>query len=129
MVCDHAGFQTQIAGWRHRQAVRLREGHFRMRAIATPDFQGGGWLGPWEGKAGSSCWALPRGVGHYRHGASTGLPRRPAAPPGLAGRALGPWFAYSGDFRQLMVNAMSAGYSWARPGPGYLNIYEYIRHK
>jgi hypothetical protein len=49
--------------------------------------------------------------------------------PGLAGRALGPWFAYSGDFRQLMVNAMSAGYSWARPGPGYLNIYEYIRHK
>jgi len=44
-------------------------------------------------------------------------------------RALGLWFSYPGEFRQLMVNAMRADYSWARPGQDYLNIYEHIRHK
>ena len=44
-------------------------------------------------------------------------------------RALGLWHAYPDQFRQLMVNAMRADYSWARPGQDYLNIYEYIRHK
>ena len=45
------------------------------------------------------------------------------------GRALGLWSAYPCAFRQLMVNAMRADYSWAQPGQDYLNIYEYIRHK
>ena len=44
-------------------------------------------------------------------------------------RALGLWSGYPAEFRQLMVNAMRADYSWARPGQDYLNIYEYIRHK
>lgn len=44
-------------------------------------------------------------------------------------RALGLWFGYPAEFRQLMANAMRADYSWARPGRDYLNIYEYIRHK
>ncbi|MGA8351586.1 MAG: glycogen synthase GlgA, partial [Isosphaeraceae bacterium] len=44
-------------------------------------------------------------------------------------RALGLWQAYPDQFRQLMINAMRADYSWARPGQDYLNIYEHIRHK
>lgn len=44
-------------------------------------------------------------------------------------RAIGLWFDYPDQFRQLMVNAMSADYSWAGPGGHYLNIYHYIRHK
>ena len=44
-------------------------------------------------------------------------------------RALGLWFAYPGEFRDLMANAMRTDYSWARPGQDYLNINEYIRHK
>ena len=39
------------------------------------------------------------------------------------------WQAYPDQFRQLMINAMRADYSWARPGQDYLNIYEHIRHK
>jgi len=44
-------------------------------------------------------------------------------------RALGLWFAYPGEFRQLMAGAMRSDYSWARPGQDYLNIYDYIRCK
>lgn len=44
-------------------------------------------------------------------------------------RAIGLWFDYPSEFRTLMVNAMRADYSWARPGQDYLNIYDYIRHK
>ena len=44
-------------------------------------------------------------------------------------RALGLWYSYPADFRQLMLNSMRSDYSWARPGQDYLNIYEYIRHK
>ncbi len=44
-------------------------------------------------------------------------------------RALGLWFGYPAEFRQLMASSMRADYSWARPGQDYLNIYGYIRHK
>ena len=39
-------------------------------------------------------------------------------------RTLGQWFGCPAGFRQLAVNSMRAGYSWARSGP----ISEYIRH-
>jgi starch synthase len=44
-------------------------------------------------------------------------------------RALGLWFAYPDQFRQLMISAMRHDYSWARPGQDYLNIYHYIQNK
>jgi starch synthase len=44
-------------------------------------------------------------------------------------RALGLWFGYPAEFRQLMVDSMRTDYSWARPGQDYLNIYHHIRHK
>jgi len=44
-------------------------------------------------------------------------------------RALGLWYGYPAEFRQLMASSMRSDYSWARPGQDYLNIYHYIRHK
>jgi starch synthase len=44
-------------------------------------------------------------------------------------RALGLWFSYPEEFRQLIANSMGADYSWARSGQDYLNIYHHIRHK
>ena len=44
-------------------------------------------------------------------------------------RAIGLWYAYPSEFRQLMFNGMVQDHSWAGPGQDYLNIYEYIRHK
>ena len=44
-------------------------------------------------------------------------------------RAIGLWYSYPGEFRQLMLNGMNQDHSWAGPGQDYLNIYEYIRHK
>ena len=44
-------------------------------------------------------------------------------------RAIGLWYAYPDQFRELMLNGMRADYSWADPGQHYLNIYEHIRHK
>lgn len=44
-------------------------------------------------------------------------------------RAMGLWYSYPGEFRQLMVNCMNQDHSWAAAGQDYLNIYEYIRHK
>jgi len=41
-------------------------------------------------------------------------------------RAIGLWFAYPAEFRQLMVNGMRKDHSWADPGQHYVNIYEYI---
>jgi starch synthase len=52
--------------------------------------------------------------------------------PGLESamhRAIGLWYSYPDDFRQLMINGMKYDYSWARPGQDYLNIYEFIRPK
>jgi hypothetical protein len=37
--------------------------------------------------------------------------------------------ARRGEFRELVAACMRAGCSRARPGQGYLDIYEYIRHK
>ncbi|MEJ2686481.1 MAG: glycogen synthase [Gammaproteobacteria bacterium] len=44
-------------------------------------------------------------------------------------RALGLWYQYPGEFRQLMVNGMRRDYSWNRPGADYLNVYDYVRCK
>ncbi len=44
-------------------------------------------------------------------------------------RAIGLWFSYPGEFRQLLVNGMRQDHSWADPGGYYVNIYDYIRHK
>ncbi len=44
-------------------------------------------------------------------------------------RALGLWYFYPQEFRQLMANGMRCDYSWNHPGQHYLNIYEHIRHK
>ncbi len=44
-------------------------------------------------------------------------------------RAIGLWYGYPGDFRQLMQNGMRFDYSWNYPGQHYANIYELIRHK
>ena len=45
------------------------------------------------------------------------------------GRALGLWYSYPGQFRQLMLNGMHQDHSWAGPGQDYVNIYEFIRDK
>jgi starch synthase len=42
-------------------------------------------------------------------------------------RAIGLWFEYPQEFRQLAVNGMRYDYSWNYPGQNYLNIYDYIR--
>ncbi len=44
-------------------------------------------------------------------------------------RAIGLWFDYPQEFRELAVRGMRGDYSWNRPGADYLNIYEWIRHK
>jgi len=48
---------------------------------------------------------------------------------GAMHRAIGLWYAYPNEFRQLMINGMKYDYSWNHPGWHYLNIYEYIRCK
>lgn len=42
-------------------------------------------------------------------------------------RAIGLWFDYPDDFRELARNGMRYDYSWNHPGQDYLNIYDYIR--
>ena len=44
-------------------------------------------------------------------------------------RAIGLWYSYPGDFRELMLNGMRQDHSWAGPGQHYENIYDHIRHK
>ncbi|NJP04229.1 MAG: glycogen synthase GlgA [Chloroflexaceae bacterium] len=44
-------------------------------------------------------------------------------------RAIGLWYAFPGEFRELMRNGMRYDFSWNYPGQHYYNIYEYIRHK
>ncbi len=44
-------------------------------------------------------------------------------------RAIGLWYSYPEEFRELQLNGMRSEYSWAQPAQDYLNIYEYIRHK
>lgn len=44
-------------------------------------------------------------------------------------RAIGLWYSFPGEFRQLMRNGMRYDFSWHNPGRDYLDIYEHIRHK
>ena len=55
-------------------------------------------------------------------------PDNPALESALA-RAIGLWYSYPGDFRQLMLNGMRQDHSWAGPGQHYANIYDHIRHE
>ena len=53
-------------------------------------------------------------------------------PPSLESamaRAIGLWYAYPAEFRELLLHGMRTDHSWARPAEDYLNIYEHIRHK
>ncbi len=43
-------------------------------------------------------------------------------------RAIGLWYSYPGEFRQLMLNGMRQDHSWAHAGQDYVNIYDYICH-
>jgi starch synthase len=69
----------------------------------------------------------------YSHGwERNGYVFHNADPPALESamaRAIGLWYAYPAEFRELQLNGMRADHSWAQPAKDYLNIYEHIRHK
>lgn len=44
-------------------------------------------------------------------------------------RAIGLWYSYPEEFRQIVIQGMQYDYSWNNPGTEYLEIYEYIRSK
>jgi starch synthase len=44
-------------------------------------------------------------------------------------RAMGLWYHYPDDFRELMRHGMAQDHSWASPGQAYVEIYDHIRHK
>jgi len=44
-------------------------------------------------------------------------------------RAIGLWYSYPDEFRQVMINGMRHDHSWKGAGEKYLSIYEHIRHK
>ncbi len=44
-------------------------------------------------------------------------------------RALGLWFEYPKEFRQLSQQGMQYDYSWNHPGAQYVSVYDYIRHR
>lgn len=44
-------------------------------------------------------------------------------------RAIGLWYSYPDEFRELICNGMRYDYSWSQPAQHYLNVYETIRHK
>ena len=66
--------------------------------------------------------------GWERNGYVFHHPDTPALESAMA-RAIGLWYSYPAEFRELQLNGMRADHSWARPAEDYLNIYEYIRHK
>jgi starch synthase len=43
-------------------------------------------------------------------------------------RAIGLWYDYPQEFRQLIKQGMEYDYSWNHPGADYVNIYEFIRY-
>jgi starch synthase len=52
--------------------------------------------------------------------------------PGLESaleRAIGLWYSYPHELRQLMKQGMKYDYSWNHPGQHYVEIYDHIRHK
>jgi starch synthase len=44
-------------------------------------------------------------------------------------RAIGLWYSFPEEFRELQLDGMRTDHSWAGPGQDYLNVYEYIRHQ
>lgn len=44
-------------------------------------------------------------------------------------RAIGLWYGYPDQFRELMLNGMRADFSWSSSGQHYLNVYDHIRYK
>jgi starch synthase len=44
-------------------------------------------------------------------------------------RAIGLWYQYPGEFRELIGNGMAYDFSWNYPGQHDVNIYDHIRHK
>ncbi len=44
-------------------------------------------------------------------------------------RAIGLWYEYPKEFRELALQGMAYDYSWNYPGKNYLEIYDYIRHR
>ena len=44
-------------------------------------------------------------------------------------RAIGMWYSYPQQFRELAANGMRCDYSWNHPARHYLNVYDYIRDK
>ena len=44
-------------------------------------------------------------------------------------RAIGMWYSYPKNFRELAVNGMRCDYSWNNPGQHYLGVYDLIRNK
>ena len=52
-----------------------------------------------------------------------------AALEATLGRAIGLWFDFPDQFRQLMVNGMRTDNSWSRAGQDYLNVCDYVRHR
>lgn len=44
-------------------------------------------------------------------------------------RAIGLWYQYPENFRELVLQGMKCDYSWNNPGEEYMKLYEYIRHK
>ena len=44
-------------------------------------------------------------------------------------RAIGLWYSYPAEFRELMLNGMRRDFSWADPGMDYVRIYDHIRYK
>ncbi len=55
-------------------------------------------------------------------------PGNPALDCAMA-RAVGLWYSYPGDFRQLMLSGRRQDHSWAGPGQHCANICDHIRHK
>ncbi len=44
-------------------------------------------------------------------------------------RAIGLWYSFPQEFRQLMLNGMNYDFSWNHPAQHYLNVYDHIRYK
>jgi starch synthase len=44
------------------------------------------------------------------------------------GRALGLWYHYPEEFRQLAIQGMRYDYSWSDPAAEYVAVYDRIRY-
>jgi starch synthase len=66
--------------------------------------------------------------GWERNGYVFHEPNSPGLESALS-RAIGLWYCYPEEFRDLQLNGMRTDHSWAGAGQDYLNIYEHIRHR